>query len=104
MSKRKYFKCPNCGCTSYTEYNDNLRNGVIAGAVGAFLLGPVGLLAAGLAGGSQGRKSNKCGKKVAYELSAESKKARGQLASNLTKTGVNQFKAGYNAAKNDYDD
>ena len=38
MSKNKNnFKCPKCGGTSYTEYNDKLRNGAIGAAVGAFL-------------------------------------------------------------------
>lgn len=79
MSKNKNnFKCPKCGGTSYTEYNDKLRNGAIGAAVGAFLLGPIGLLAAGLGTGtdSTGRKCNNCGKKSTESVECTGEKSQ----------------------------
>lgn len=107
MSKRKNnFKCPKCGCTSYTEYNDKLRNGAIGAAVGAFLLGPIGLLAAGLETGtdSTGRRCNNCGKKVPNQLSAQEKKARGAAGKSFGNIATNQFNNGYQQAMSRYSD
>lgn len=107
MSKNKNnFKCPKCGGTSYTEYNDKLRNGAIGAAVGAFLLGPIGLLAAGLGTGvdSIGKKCNNCGKKVPNQLSAQEKKARGAAGKSFGNIATNQFKNGYQQAMSQYSD
>lgn len=107
MSKNKNnFKCPKCGGTSYTEYNDKLRNGAIGAAVGAFLLGPIGLLAAGLGTGvdSTGKRCNNCGKKVPNQLSAQEKKARGAAGKSFGNIVTNQFKNGYQQAMSQYSD
>ena len=77
MSKNKNnFKCPKCGDTSYTEYNDKLRNGAIGAAVGAFLLGPI----------------------------AQEKKARGAAGKSFGSIATNQFKNGYQQAMSQYSD
>lgn len=70
MSKNKNnFKCPKCGCTSYTEYNDKLRNGAIGAAVGAFLLEPIGLLAAGFGTGVDSTGKNATTAEKKYRIS-----------------------------------
>lgn len=107
MSKNKNnFKCPKCGGTSYTEYNDKLRNGAIGAAVGAFLLGPIGLLAAGFGTGvdSTGRKCNNCGKKVHNQLSVQDRQTRGAASKSFGNIAVNQFKNGYQQAMSQYSD
>ncbi|MDE6677490.1 MAG: LITAF-like zinc ribbon domain-containing protein, partial [Ruminococcus sp.] len=67
----KAFKCPNCGCTNYTEYDHTLRNGLIASGVRVLLLGPLSVLLVPLGAGenSTGKKCNNCGKKVANKRS-----------------------------------
>lgn len=101
------FKCPNCGCTRYTEYNDKLRNGAVAGAVGAILLGPVGLLAAGFGAddSNTGRKCSNCGKKFSNSISDQQKQARNNAAMGFVQIGQQQFEDGYySAMEDDYDD
>lgn len=107
MSKNKNdFKCPKCGYTSYTEYNDKLRNGAIGAAVGAFLLEPIELLAASFGTGvdSTGKKCNNCGKKVPNQLSAQEKKARGAAGKSFGNIATNQFKNGYQQEMSQYSD
>lgn len=94
-------RCEDCN-VEMTEKRVDGKGAAIGAAVGAFLLGPVGLLG-GAALGARGKHwvCPNCGKKID---SADSARARGQLAGNLAKEGVRQFKAGYNAAKDSYDD
>lgn len=105
MEKNKYFKCPRCGCSSYTEYDNQVRNGIIGAAVGAVLLGPVGLLGAGFGMGSNstGKKCTQCGKKVPNELSAAEKQGRANAGKAFAGIAQKQFKEGYQRGYSDDD-
>lgn len=91
-------KCPKCNLFMERKAG-SLKDAAIGAGIGVVLLGPIGLAGALFGLGEQYR-CPKCGytKKTGQTANAHS-----QIGKTLTQEGVNQFKAGYNSAKNNDD-
>ena len=97
--------CPKCGATM-EEYNHKLAWGIGAAAVGALLLGPVGLAAGvmGLRDSNTGSKCPSCGYKEANEDSELQQKIVSGMGQALGNVGKQQFQQGYQRGLEMYDD
>ena len=97
--------CPKCG-SSMKEYNHKLAWGIGAAAVGALVLGPVGLVA-GLVGADdshKGWKCPQCGYSEQRRSTQAQKNFQSKLGNAMASETRRQFREGYQQGLNSYDD
>lgn len=90
-------KCPECGKDTFNSYNHKIGWGLGAAAVGAILLGPVGLVAGALGADDSftGYKCSSCGYKEANETSEKQRARNAKIGNAMSGVGKEQFRKGY---------